>query len=129
MSAWRRSSIQEMEKMISLDYQAREITGGKIVDYGFEESMKGWREAFTYVKSHAVEWKVEKVAVIPLREEEKMAVLWATMLVDGEQLSNANLFFDTFKKQGDGWKLIRNYTEAGVPVRKMEALAFSADYS
>jgi hypothetical protein len=40
LAAWKKSSIIEMERYISHDYQAREISNGEIFDFGYEESIK-----------------------------------------------------------------------------------------
>ena len=44
-----------------------------------------------------------------------MAVLSATLVIQGKSLETANLFFNTFKKINNiDWKLIRSYIEAGI---------------
>lgn len=35
LKVWRNSSLTDMKNIISKDYQAREITGGEIVDFGY----------------------------------------------------------------------------------------------
>lgn len=42
LNVWKASSLMEMKKLISQDYEAREITGGVIVDFGYEKSVNGW---------------------------------------------------------------------------------------
>ena len=42
LNSWRNSSIDEMKDLITQDYQAREITNGKVVDFGYQESINGW---------------------------------------------------------------------------------------
>lgn len=34
----------------SEDYKASEITGGKIIDFGYAESIEGWEQGFNFVK-------------------------------------------------------------------------------
>lgn len=48
-----------------------------------------------------------------LREDESMAVISASMNINGKLLETASLFFDTFKKVDGKWMLVRSYVEAG----------------
>jgi hypothetical protein len=43
LAVWKRSSLMELEHFISKDYQAREVSGGDISDFGYEESIEGWK--------------------------------------------------------------------------------------
>ena len=55
------------------------------------------------------------VSVLPLRGDETRAIISATIVIQGEGLETANLFFQTFKKYNQGdWKLVRSYIEAGI---------------
>lgn len=113
--AWKNSSIIELETFISSDFQAREIRGGEIVDFGYEESIEGWKQGFAFVKKQRAEWEVNEVSVIPLKEDEVMAILSATIVMNGKAMETCHLFFDTFKKvDGADWKLVRSYIETGV---------------
>jgi transcriptional regulator of heat shock response len=121
LDAWKHSSIRKLEKLISNEYQAREITGGVIVDFGYEESISGWKQGFAFVNANQAQWEVNEISVIPLRENEILAVLSATIIMDGKTMETMNLFFNTFKKlEGSGWKLIRSYIEAGVPIENVK---------
>ncbi|MGG1629705.1 DUF4440 domain-containing protein [Rossellomorea sp. NRS-1567] len=115
LEAWKNSSIIELETFISTDYQAREIREGEVVDFGYEESIEGWKQGFDFVKKQRAEWEIFEVSIIPLKEDEVMAILSATIVMNGKALETCHLFFDTFKKvEGDDWKLMRSYIEAGV---------------
>ena len=115
---WKRSSVEEMKELISKEYKAREVTGSsEIVDFGYEESLKGWEEGFEYVRKQQGEWLFLGEKVIPLRENEVMVVFWATIKIGDETKDSGHLFFDTFKKEAhsNNWQLLRSYIEAGVP--------------
>ncbi|OCA90494.1 flavoprotein [Bacillus sp. FJAT-27225] len=115
LDIWRNSSINELKEIICRDYQAREISEGKIIDFGYEESIFGWEEGFKFAKENAAQWKVNELSVIPLRADETIVILSATLTIEGKDLNTANLFFQTFKRVGlDEWKLVRSYIEAGV---------------
>jgi hypothetical protein len=120
LEVWRTSSMDELRVLISKDYKAREITNGEIADFGFEESILGWEQGFDFVKENNAQWTLFEISTMPLREDEVMAVIFATMVIEGKSLDTGNLFFDTFKKEGtDGWKLKRSYIEAGIPNDKI----------
>ncbi|MFJ5769640.1 hypothetical protein [Psychrobacillus sp. NPDC093180] len=45
-----------------------------------------------------------------------MAIISATLVIQGKSLETGNLFFQTFKKNSiHEWKLARSYIEAGIP--------------
>ena len=115
LDAWRNSSLEDLKELISQSYEAREITGGNIVDFGYVESLNGWEQGFNFAKENNAQWNIRVVSIVPLRKDETMAILSATMVIQGESLKTANLFFQTFKKYNQGdWKLVRSYIEAGI---------------
>ncbi|WP_246206671.1 flavoprotein [Virgibacillus ihumii] len=120
MNSWRSSSLVEMEKVISKDFHAREIRDGEATDYGYEQSVTGWEQGFHYAIESGSEWDLHELAVFPLHNAEMMAIISASMIIDGRKTTNANLFFNTFRKNEDnGWKLVRSYIEAGVPTENL----------
>ncbi|MCR8849280.1 nuclear transport factor 2 family protein [Rossellomorea sp. SC111] len=112
--AWENSSLTELETFISADYQGREVRDVEIEAFGYEESVEGWKQGFAYVKEQQAEWEIREVSVIPLKEDETMAILFATIILDGGPMDTGNMFFNTFKKREEGWKLVRSYIETGV---------------
>ncbi len=114
-TCWKASSLQGLQKFISEDYKAREISRGEIVDFGYEESIRGWEQGFAYVKGENGSWELEELSVIQIRDDEYLVVVTATIIVNEKSLDTVNLFFDTFKKIHEEWKLVRSYIEAGVP--------------
>ncbi|MBW3112586.1 MULTISPECIES: nuclear transport factor 2 family protein [Bacillaceae] len=114
LQAWENSSLIELESFISTNYQAREVRDGDIAEFGYEGSIEGWKQGFEYVKGSQGEWEIHEVGVIPMKDHEFMAVLYATIKINGKPMETGNLFFDTFKKVEDGWKLVRSYIETGV---------------
>jgi hypothetical protein len=120
IDAWKQSSITNMAKFIPNDYQAREITRGEIVDFGYDESISGWEQGFDFVMENGAKWEINQISIIALRENEMLAILSATIIIPGKTMETANLFFDTFKKSDDNdWQLIRSYIEAGVPIENL----------
>ncbi|MFJ7972602.1 flavoprotein [Psychrobacillus sp. NPDC096389] len=110
-----------MKNILSKDYEAREISQGEIVDFGYEESLKGWEQGFKFAKENNAEWNIHVISILPLRETETMAILSTTLIVQGKRLETANLFFQTFKKNSKKeWKLVRSYIEAGIPYSNVE---------
>ncbi|MCA0149807.1 nuclear transport factor 2 family protein [Rossellomorea vietnamensis] len=114
LRAWENSSLIELETFISVGYQAREVRDGDIEAFGYEESVEGWKQGFSYVKGQQAEWDIREVSIIPMKEDERMVILYATIVLDGKPMETGNMFFDTFKKREEGWKLVRSYIETGV---------------
>ncbi|WP_246096920.1 hypothetical protein [Psychrobacillus soli] len=55
-----------------------------------------------------------------------MAILSATLIIQGKSLGTANLFFQTFKKNSiNDWELIRSYIEAGIPYISTNSVLFN----
>ena len=123
LACWSNSSLVEMKELISPDYQAREITNEAIVDFGYIESLIGWEEGFNFVIENAGEWDLREIYSIPLRQDEWLSVISASLVINGKSLDSANLFFQTFKlEHNTNWKLIRSYIEAGIPLDNLSNL-------
>jgi hypothetical protein len=118
---WKCSSIEDIKKIISVEYQAREIRSGEIFDFGYEDSIQGWAQAFHEFRDKDVQWVLEEKGIIQLKENEVMAILSASLIIQGKPLETANLFFQTFRLEDTVWKLIRSYIEAGLPLDEMKS--------
>lgn len=115
LAIWGKSSLQELKELISEDYQAREISGKEIIDFGVNESIEGWEQGFQFVIENEAEWELNKLSIIQLNKREVLAIIFAALIINGERLDNGNLFFQTFRRDvNDDWKLVRSYIEAGV---------------
>jgi hypothetical protein len=120
LDAWRSSSLKRMRELISKDYIAREISNGDIVDFGFEESINGWEQGFLFAKENNADWELNEISVIPLRADETLVIISATLILQGKSIESAHLLFQTFKKEKfDSWKLIRSYIEAGISIENI----------
>lgn len=126
LDVWRNSSLTDLKGIISKDYKAREISGDELADFGYEEAIIGWEQGFNFAKEKENEWDLNEVSVVPLRQDEVMAILSATLVIGGKKLENVSLFFQTFKKnENSDWKLIRSYIEAGVPSENLNKIQFN----
>lgn len=116
LESWRNSSLADLRQFISIDYKGREIASGEIVDFGYEESIKGWEQGFNYVLENNADWNVKEIAIIPIKVDENLVILSATINVNGISIGTSNLFFETFKKDKTNgiWKLVRSYVETGI---------------
>lgn len=121
IESWKCSSIEDIRKIISVEYQAREIRNGEIFDFGYEESIHGWAQAFHEFRDKDVRWVLEEKGIIQLKENEIMAIVSVSLIIEGKPLETANLFFQTFRMENDGWKLVRSYIEAGLPLNKIKS--------
>ena len=116
LGIWKSCSLHELKDVISQDYKAREITSEGVVDFGYEESVEGWRQGFSFIKENHAEWDLKELKTFPLKEQEWMAIIWAAPIIKGKAPMNGHLFFDTFKPDNDaGWKLVRSYIETDIP--------------
>lgn len=126
LDAWRTSSLTVISDLISKDYKGREITGREIVDFEFEESIRGWKHGFDFAKENNAQWNLREISIIPLRLDEMLVIIAASMDIRGEGLTSANLFFQTFKKDSfNNWYLIRSYIEAGIPIESIMSIKFN----
>ncbi len=118
LTSWQNSSLDEIKYKISDSYQAREISSqSEVYDFGYEESIQGWEQAFTAFQNDGTNWVLKKITVTPLRRNEMLAIIFASIEVDGNQSETGNVFFNTFRKGAEGkWKLVRSYIEAGIPI-------------
>lgn len=115
LNSWRASSITDLKQLISKDYKGREIRNDDVDDFGYEESIQGWEEGFKFITENNAEWNLKEIAIIPLKDDEILVILSASIVQLGESVSTSNLFFETFKKDSEGsWKLVRSYIETGV---------------
>ncbi|WP_235801874.1 flavoprotein [Ureibacillus manganicus] len=108
--------MTELGEFISKDYKGREVTSKGIVDFGYDESIQGWEQGFKFVEENNAEWNIKEIAVLPLKDDENLVILSATIDINGKSIGTSNLFFETFKKDNStgGWKLNRSYVETGV---------------
>ena len=126
LDVWRNSSLTDLKNLISKDYEAREISGGNIVDFGYEESLNGWEQGFKFAKENNARWNIKVISILPLREDETMVILSASLILQGKSLETANLFYQTIKKTSiNDWKLVRSYIEAGIPYISTNSLLFN----
>ncbi|QTM99753.1 flavoprotein [Sediminibacillus dalangtanensis] len=121
LDAWRNFSLVELQKHISNDYQARESRGSEILDFGYQQSLEGWEQAFTQLKESA-EWVLTVHAKISTGENVVIAIIYATLIIEGKPLDTANLCFDVFQRKTnqDEWKMVRSYIEAGIPCNQLQ---------
>ncbi|MEO4052268.1 flavoprotein [Solibacillus sp. CAU 1738] len=125
LNIWRESSLIDLKNIISSDYKAREISNGVVDDFGFTESILGWEQGFNYAIENKAKWDIQELAIIPLKDDEKMVILSATMIIDNKSLDSANIFFQTFKRNTDNnWKLVRSYIEAGISTSNIAEINF-----
>lgn len=126
LDAWRLSSLNRMRDLISKDYKAREVRDGNIIDFGFEESIKGWEQGFLFAEENNAEWALNVFAIIPLRTDEIMVIISTTMILQGKSIDSGHLFFQTFRKESfEDWKLKRSYIEAGISLDNIRNIQFT----
>ncbi|MCA0972460.1 flavoprotein [Halobacillus litoralis] len=110
----RKHDLGFLKEVIAEEFIAREIRDGEHMDYGREESVEGWRQAFEHFEGQDMNWIYTNHSVTQTKADEWMAVFWVSVVIAGEPLPASNLFFDTFRYEDETWKLVRSYIEAGV---------------
>uniref|UniRef100_UPI003F49556F flavoprotein n=1 Tax=Niallia taxi TaxID=2499688 RepID=UPI003F49556F len=90
---WKSNSLSVLKEIISGEYSAREVTKGLVEDFGYRESIQGWKEGFSFIKENEASWILNKLAVIPLNTKEIMVIISANIELKGKMLDNGNLFF------------------------------------
>jgi len=116
----------ELKDLISKDYKAREVTDGRIMDFGYEESLKGWEQGFNFVKENGASWEITEIAEMPLRDGETMMIISAAIILNDKRMETSNLFMQTFKMDDNNdWKLVRSYIETSIPMAKMDSMQFN----
>lgn len=124
IQSWKNSSLGDMQEIISQNYQAREISAGKIIDFGYEDSIRGWQQGFKFVKENNGEWKLNIHSIFPLRENEVLAIVSAELIINKQPLETGSLFFQTFSNDF-GWRLIRSYIETGISIEKLADVRYN----
>ncbi|PAD20731.1 flavoprotein [Terribacillus saccharophilus] len=114
LSKWKATELEFMEKVIDDAFQGIEVREGITSTHGKEASVTGWSQAFIYFKDKDMEWILYPISILPLNENEFMAIIRATMTLEGKLIDTSNLFFQTFTCKNGEWKLIRTYEETGV---------------
>ncbi|MBH0168061.1 flavoprotein [Fictibacillus sp. 18YEL24] len=122
LDSWRLFSLKGIEKVVSPDYTAREIRGKEVYDFGYEESIDGWNHAFNGLRGRNAEWILEDDVIVSLKEDEMLAIIWASLIIDDKPIKTASLFFQTFRWEQGSWKMVRSYIEAEIPIEKMLSL-------
>ncbi|MFP7479385.1 hypothetical protein [Terribacillus saccharophilus] len=114
LSSWKAANLDFMKIVIDESFKGIEIRDGIASTHGKEASVTGWSQAFTYFKDKDMEWILSPTTILPLNENEMMAIIRATMTLEGKLIDTSNLFFQTFSSKSGEWKLIRTYEETGV---------------
>ncbi|WP_053218330.1 nuclear transport factor 2 family protein [Virgibacillus senegalensis] len=120
--AWNSCNPDEMISLLSKELVVRWARpGNNISDWGYEEDCEGWKKAFDQYREGNPKWMFHDPIVTPVQANEVMAVYWVTFEVHGESNGKINLFVETFRKESDGWKKIRSYSESSIPKETVNA--------
>ncbi|NHM31914.1 hypothetical protein [Neobacillus terrae] len=80
-------------------------------DWGYKEAAEGWKQAFQMYEGRNPKWHFEDVLVEINNQQEGVAVFWVSFEVDGKMTEVKLLFVESFRKEKDEWKKIREYVE------------------
>ncbi|ARI79000.1 hypothetical protein [Halobacillus mangrovi] len=110
----RKHDLGFLKETISDQLVAREIRQDEVIDYSYEDSIEGWKQAFEYFQDKDMIWIYTDHSLTELKENEWLASFWVSIELEGELLDSSNLFFNTYKQEKGTWQLVRTYIEAGV---------------
>ncbi|MGI8316347.1 hypothetical protein [Halobacillus mangrovi] len=110
----RKQDLDFLKETISDQLVVREIRQDEVIDYSYEDSIEGWKQAFGHFQDKDMTWIYTDHCLTELKENEWLASFWVSIELEGELLGSSNLFFNTYKKEKDTWQLVRTYIEAGV---------------
>src|SRR5699024_11926943 len=85
----------------------------EVSDYGYENSREGWKQAYEMYKGRSPMWYFQDVLVDINDWNEAVAIFWVSFEIDGELTDSKLLFMETFRKENNEWKKIREYVENG----------------
>jgi hypothetical protein len=95
LAKWKSADIKFIEEIIDETFQGVEVRDGSLSHYEKELSVTGWKQAFAYFKDKKMEWVLTPISILSLNDRETMAIIRATMTLDGKLIETSNLFFQT----------------------------------
>ncbi|SEA64307.1 hypothetical protein SAMN05421743_106209 [Thalassobacillus cyri] len=111
-ASWNSSNAEWMSAHQSKDLKVRWATPDVIVsDWGNEEAKQGWVQAYKQYQGRNPKWIFEDVLIEINKQKEGVAIFWVSFKVDGEMTDVKLLFVETFRKENNEWKKIREYVE------------------
>jgi len=114
--SWNSMDATRMARHSSKELKARWADPtGVVNDWGYENAKKGWKQAYEMYEGRNPKWYFEDIFVDINAQDEGVAVFWVRFEVDGNMTESKLLFTETFQKENNEWKKIREYVENGFP--------------
>jgi hypothetical protein len=111
-ASWNSSDAERMSGHQSKDLKVRWANSDAIVsDWGNEEGKYGWVQAYKQYQGRNPKWIFEDVLIEINKQKEGVAVFWVSFKVNEEMTDVKLLFVETFRKENNEWKKIREYVE------------------
>ncbi|KGX83409.1 MULTISPECIES: DUF4440 domain-containing protein [Pontibacillus] len=111
-ASWNSSNSERMSAHQSKDLEVRWANPDAVVsDWGNEEAKQGWVQAYKQYQGRNPKWIFEDVLIDINKQKEGVAVFWVRFKLDGEMTDVKLLFVETFRKENNEWKKIREYVE------------------
>jgi hypothetical protein len=110
--SWNCSDAERMSAHHSNQLKVRWANPDTIVsDWGFDEVKQGWVQAYKQYQGRSPKWIFNDILIEINNHQEGVAVFWVKFEVDGEMTDVKLLFVETFRKENNEWKKIREYVE------------------
>ncbi|MFG6116147.1 hypothetical protein ACGTN9_13280 [Halobacillus sp. MO56] len=111
-TSWNSLNTEKMLAHHSKDLKVRWADRETIVsDWGFDEAEQGWVQAYNQYQGRNPKWLFDDVLIEINKQKEGVAIFWVSFEVDGEMTKVKLLFIETFRKENNEWKKIREYVE------------------
>jgi hypothetical protein len=111
-ASWNSSNSEKMLAHHSKDLKVRWANPDSIVsDWGYDEAKQGWLQAYKQYQGKNPKWIFDDVLIEINKQKEGVAGFWVSFEVDGEMTDVKLLFVETFRKENNEWKKIREYVE------------------
>ncbi|MEK5441073.1 hypothetical protein [Fredinandcohnia sp. FSL W7-1320] len=110
--SWNSSDAERMSEHQSNQMKVRWANPDTIVsDWTFDEAKQGWVQAYKLYQGRSPKWIFNDILIEINKQQEGVAVFWVYFEVDGEMTDVKLLFVETFRKENNEWKKIREYVE------------------
>lgn len=115
--AWNSCDPNQMKALLSPQLNARWVwhNNDEIEEWGYEEACQGWVQAYEQYEGQDPKWHFKILHITPTCENEVLAVFWVTFELNGKSTGAVNLFVNTFQKEVEEWRLVREYCESSMP--------------
>lgn len=83
----------------------------QIDEWGYEGADEGWKQAYQSYEGRNPIWHFDDILIEVNNQQQGVAVFWVSFEIDDKKTNSKKLFIETFRKEDNEWKKIREYVE------------------